>query len=858
MTSLLRKLAWFIRRPRFEQEMTEEMAAHIEQEVADRVAHGADPAEAWRTARRDFGRVAAIKEDAREARGAPRLEIAARDLRWTVRGLVRTPGAALVATITFALAIGAMTTVGSVIDRLLLSPLPYPAPERLAVAWEQPARTNRGNVVSIPNFEAWQQRARSFTDLAGLVPDQLDLELTRPERIAGAAVSASWFQIVGVAPALGRGFSDAEATGDAAVIVLSHALWHDHFGADPAIVGRTVRFSGQRRLVLGVMPPDFEPPAFGWLGSDQRYWVPFAPNPANRQWGRFLLVLGRLRPGISPAAANAELVTVASALAREDPRNRTWTAQVRGLAAEVAGDVRPPLIALGIAAMALVLASGANLATTLLARARRRREELAVRLTLGGSRHRVAGPLVLEAMLIAGAALPAGLTLGHAAVRILAGTQIDLLPRAATLFVSGRLILVIALITAALALVAGAAAASAVPAGDARHWLNARGLGAGSTRTLIGAEVAAAVLLTLIASLAGRSFLALRDVRLGFSPERVTAFRISLPPERYATPAARIFFADLARKIRVIPGVTAVGLIDYRPYHAAGQASQVGRLGEPIDPATAPVVDVRTTDSAYFETLGIARRRRPVPGFVDGVIISQGLAELLWPGAESVGRRIQIARADTVTVAGVVDDVRLHGPRLAVRGTIYRPIEGHAIAEGDVMVRAGMPLDALAKQVRNAVESMDPAIPVHGIEPLEHLVAAAVAGDRVTSLTLTAFSLISLLLAAGGITSVLLVELSARRRELGVRMALGATPGRVGLGVAATGLRMLIPGLVIGGVAAALLVPVIRHSVPGVSPSDPGPYLAGARSFGTPPPNGLAGPVRRAIALDPVKILRGD
>lgn len=312
MSGLWRRLGSLRRRPGFEREMEEEMTLHLDQEIADRIAAGADPAEARRTAFRDFGRVAEMKEAAREVRGVPRLENGLRDLRWTVRGLRRTPGAPVVAAVTLALAVAAITTVGAVIERVLLAPLPYPAPDRLAVAWERRAGSNTPNVVSVPNFEAWRERLRTFTDLAGLVPDYLDLQVGRPERIAGAAVSAAWFRIIGVPPAMGRGVSEEEATGGAAVIVLSHALWREQFGADPRMIGRAIHFGDKSRIVVGVMPAGFEPPAFGWLGPGQRYWLPFAPNPDNRQWGRFLLVLGRLRPDASVATAGAELTAVAA------------------------------------------------------------------------------------------------------------------------------------------------------------------------------------------------------------------------------------------------------------------------------------------------------------------------------------------------------------------------------------------------------------------------------------------------------------------------------------------------------------------------------------------------------------------
>jgi predicted permease len=870
--SVASRIGWLFRRPRLEHEMDAEFRIHLEKEIADLMGTGLSPSEARRRALRDFGRLSSVKEEARAARGIPRLEALGRDLRFAARSIRRSPGAPAAAAMTLTLAIAATTAVAHAVQKLWLDPIPLPHPDRLAVVWEsQEARGVRENVVSVPNFEEWASRSRSFAQLAAVVPDHEVLQRDGPERVAGALVSPAWFSIVGVAPALGRPFTDADVAAGEPVIVLSHGLWRERFGADPHAVGSEVPFGDRLVRVIGVMPAGFQPPAFGWLGSGQRYWRPFVATADNRQWGRFLLVLGRLAPGLTVRQASAEMAAIAAQLEATHPRNKGWSAHARPLVDQIVGEVKPVLLAVAVAALALLLAAIANLTTVMLARARRRRAELAVRVALGASRGRIAQQLALEGALIGAVAAVVGVGLGALAVQALAASQLDLGPRRTALVTDGGVLALAAVVAIAVATLASVGALAGLPRANPRAWLATRDGGAGGaagsrvTRALIVAEVAIAILLTVVAGLAARSFLALRETELGYSAERVTAARITLPAARYRAAAAQAFFAGVQERVRALPQVSEVALVSHRPLSETGSATHIGAFGKPIDRKTAPVADIRVASAEYFETLRVPTLSGvPAPGRgASNVAISKLLADQLWPGQDPIGQRLvtgfdRTDSAAVATVVSVVGDVRLHGPRSKVRGALYLPLETRPVWELDLVVRAASPLERLVPMIRSAVWSLDSTIPVHQVATLSETIAAATARDRVTSWLLTGFSGVSLVLAAVGIAGVLLVELSRRRRELGVRLALGASPGQVRREVMVSGLRLVVPGLVLGIAAALVATPVMRAFLYGVDPGEGSSYLLGVAILLLMAALALVVPIRRATSVDPVEVLRGE
>ncbi len=859
-----------VRRSDFEREMDDEMRFHVEEETRERIRRGMGPAEARRTALLDFGGVAQQKEAARAARGLPWLEDFGPDLRFAFRGLRRSPGSSAAAIVTLALGVGAATVTVSAVNGILLEPMPYPEPQRLVVAWETNSLRKRwANSVAVTNFEAWVNRNRSFTALAALVPDQQVLDRGRPDRVRGAAVSANWFPVVGVRPALGRGFTDEEGAAGASVMVLSDELWREGFGGDASVLGRQVQFQDHGYSIVGVMPRGFRPPAFGWIGSEQRYWVPFAPNPGNREWGRSLLVMGRLRPGASIAGAQGDIASLMEQRAREEPDlNKGWSATVKGLKDEIVGDVRTPLLVLLVAVLGLLATTTVNVMAITLARIKRREPELALRLALGAGRWRLARQLVAEALALAVVAAPAGGLLALLGIFGLHALHPANLPRAENV----RMDLSMAGVAAALAV--GATILAAVVPALRLGAIGLRGFiesGAGRmTRRALGgrlvvAEVAVALVLTVGAALAMQSFVHLRSTALGFDTERVTALRVTLPGERYDDAASRTFFAGLRARLGSLPMVERVGLVSIRPLGGTRVATTVFPSDRPMEKKDAPVADIRVASAGFFQALSISFEagRYPdavAPGDERPVVITRSLADALWPGQAAVGQRMRINLNNGLAarVAGLIPDARLNGPAVDARPTVYFPFETSSEREMDLIVKTRGSAEPVAALVQDAVSAIDSSLPVYSVESLETLVRDSMAAGRVTFFLLAGFSIVAVLLAAVGVAGVLLVEVGQRRRELGVRMALGAEASEVRQSVVRSGLKLAGIGVAIGLGGAWYLTRFMRGLLHGVSPADPLTFVLVAATLLAVAFVATFLPAHRATRVDPLEVLRSD
>jgi predicted permease len=851
----------------FEREMDEEMRFHLAEETADRIRSGMTPAEARRTALRDFGRVAEQKEAARRVRGFPWLDDLAGDLRFALRGLRRSPGISAAAVATLALGVGAATATFAVVDGILLRSLPYPDPNQLVAIWEtRPDRQRWVNSVAVTNFEAMASRSRTLSAVAALVPDQQVVEHGKPDRIAGAAVSSGWFDVVGVGPMLGRGFSAEESVAQSSVIVLSHSFWRDDFGADSTLVGRPIQLQARRFTVVGVMPPGFVPPAFGWISPDQRYWIPFAPSPANRPWGRSLMVLGRLRSGRSVAEARADLAAIMAVRETEEPeQNRGWSATATDLRQQIVGEVRAPLLVLLAAVGALLLATVANVISITLAKLRRRAPEVSLRLALGAGRGRLGRQAIAEAIALALVAAPFGAAIAAVGIAGLQAAGPAGVPRVEGVRFDLGLALLALGLTAAATLVSTLA-----PALRFHRPALGGAAGAGNRVTtraqggrLIVAEIAIALVLTIAAGLAMRSFVSLRSTDLGFTAERVTAYRISLP-ERYDTTATRTFYRALLSRLEAAPGIERVGRVSVRPLGGTRVATSVFPVDRVVEKKDAPSADIRVASAGYFSTLGIPvlAGRYPEPGgFGEApVLITRGLAETLWPGRPAVGQglRVNLNGGIAARVAGVVEDARLNGPRTDPRPTLYFPLEASRETELDLLARARGPEDRIGAVVTDAVWTLDRSLPVYQIESLAGLLRDSMSTDRVSFWLLAGFSLVAILLAAAGVAGVLLVEVARRRRELGVRLALGATAGGVRAGVVRAGVRLALLGIGIGLAGAVLLTRFMGHQLHGVRPIDPLTYAVVAGILFLVAVGAAYLPARRATTVDPIEVLRSE
>ena len=413
-----RQLSRWAHRDRVEAEIDAEMRDHLEREIAEHVMRGVSRDEAARLARRDFGGVERHKEDARDVLGLRLLDDAGRDFQYALRLLRRSPGFTLGVVLTFALGIGCTAAIFTLVDGILLRPLPYSQPNELVALWERnvPRALDR-NVVSVSLFEAWREHTRSFADMAAMTPAPRTIQGTSAERISTAQVSPSYFRILGVHPALGRDFTNADELGEgASVAILSDAFWRSHFGGDSSVIGRSIVMDGESYTVVGVMPGDFDPPRYGWM-TEYPLWIPFAPTPGNRSWGRFLHVIARLRPGVSIDAARADLAALSERRSREDQGDTGWSSSIVPLDEQITGDVRRPLLTLFGAVALLLLMSVVNAASLMTTFTRRRQHELVLRRAIGATRVRLLRQQLVLSATLGGAATLVGLGVALAAAR---------------------------------------------------------------------------------------------------------------------------------------------------------------------------------------------------------------------------------------------------------------------------------------------------------------------------------------------------------------------------------------------------------------------------------------------------------
>ena len=841
MRGALRDVAWRVaglfRRGRMDRRLDDEMQFHLDMLTQRYRSAGLPLAEARRRALAEFGGTERFKDAARDEYRSRVVEETVQDVRYAVRVLRHYPGFTVAAALTFALGIGASTAVFSVVNGVLLRSLPYADPDRLVVVWERhPGRGVERNVVAVPNFEAWRERSQSFTAMAGVVPLPATIGgAPNPERVVGAEVSPGYFQLLGVRPALGREFApEEEADGGANVVMLSDGFWRAHFGADPNVLGRTLPIDGRAHTVVGVMPPTFDPPRFSWL-SEQAFWRPFGPTESNRSWGRFLLVVARLEDRTTIDAARREMAAVADGLAREERSNVGWSASITTLESEITGEVRSPLlILLGAVGLLLVMAI-ANVTNLTLALARRRVHELAVRRAIGATSWRLVRQLVTQSAVVGalgGVVGAAGAVVGVRGLVVLLPPE---LPRADGIRVDGAVLTFLVIAAGVASLVIGLVSAlRALPGAVATTLGESSGRSARRLRggSLVTAEIALGLVLTVLAGLMVRTFVALRAVDVGFESDRVVAVRVGLSGPRYSAPDARSsFFADVLEQVRGAPGVQGAGLINIRPFGGTGPATTVADANARAV-SDSLVADVRLADAEVFQALRI---RLLAGGLFDArdrvgrsprVVINESLARALWPGGPPIGRRLRLEMYNGITpeVIGVVGDVHLMDARTPPRPTAYLATTAFPSEIGDLIVR-GRDVTALVAAVRGAVRERDATIPVYQADALETVIGRTLARDRFTTLLLGGFAVVALMLAAVGIYGVFAADVAERRKEIGIRVALGAPSAGVVRLVMSRAARRALMGVSIGSVGARLAANGMKSMLFGVESTDPTSFI---------------------------------
>ena len=796
------------------------------------------------------------------------------DLRYAVRSLLRRPGFAAVVVLTLALGIGANTAIFSVVNAVLLRPLPYADPERLVMVWGRYADFGRTST-SLPDFVDWKAGATSFAQMAARHNAVFNLTGDgEPEQLTADRVTANFFPTLGVRPQLGRAFlpEEEKVGGDDDVVVLSHGLWQRRFGGDPRIVGREVTLSGRPFTVIGVAPRDFR------FLRDVDLWAPARMDTVGQRRAEYLTVFGRLKPGVTVQQAGAELAGVLKRLAEQYPEtNATLQSEVVAMKDDLVGDVRPALLVFSGAVGLVLLIACANVANLLLARAAAREREVAVRVALGAGSGRLVRQLLTESVVLSVIGGAAGLVLASLAVSALRASGTEILPRLGEVRVDVAVALFALLLAVVTGLLFGLAPALRVGGGGggALHAAlreGARGAAGGAVTRLRNAlvlgEVAVAVVLLVGAGLLIRSFDKLNRVDPGFNPRGVLTYGVILPRARYGNleevPAV---YERLLERTRQIPGVRHAAVsttlpmegTGYWSFAIEGRQSVTGGPGQDLQP-----FDVSPD---YFRTLGVPLRSgrliepSDAPGAPRVAVVNEELVKRYFGGKDPVGARLTYGDpTDTAavwwTVVGVVGTVAQEGLKAKPYAQMYRPI-AQAPARGlwVSMRTAGDPL-AAATAARAALKAVDAELPLNDMQTMEQRVADSLAQPRVSVTLLTVFAAVALALAAVGIYGVVSYAVTQRTREIGIRMALGAKQGDVLRLVVRQGMLPAVAGVALGLAGALAATRAMASLLYGVGAADPLTFAVVALFLATVALVATYVPARRATRVAPTEALR--
>jgi putative ABC transport system permease protein len=797
-----------------------------------------------------------------------------RDLALAVRILRRRPAFSALAISVLALAIGANSAIFSVVEAVLLRPPAFEDPSRLVFVWEKdPGRGKDRNVVGPYNFVRWRERARSFTDLAGFIAWQVNLggEGGRPERLEIGITTGNLFAVLGAKAFVGRTLTDADSKPNAPeVAVLSEGFWRRRYAADPGIVGRVLSLDGRPTTVVGVMPQSFQVPA------GVAVWTPLAINEDLRNArGRWMTVVGRLAPQATIAQAREEMTRIASDLERENPRfDAGWTTSVYPMHADLVRDVRSALVVLMGAVVLLLLVACANVANLLLARAVGREREVAVRSALGASPATLVRQLLTESMLLALAGGVAGLLLGVWVLQALVAmlpAEIRLMTR---IGLNPSVVAFTATVSLLSAIVFGLMPAlqqarpSLVPA--LKEGGRTRGASRGQRRlkdALVVAEIALSLVLTAGTGVLLRSFWRLAHVDPGFQAENVLTVPVDLPRTTYGSPERQTAFVrDVVQRLSHLPGAVSAAAMSWAPM-AKGSATGFRVLDRPAPlPGRQPVADVRMITPGLFQTMGtpiLAGRdfgSQDVAGRPTVVIVNRALAEEFWPGQSAIGRRIGMewGRNLEAEVVGVVGDVRLRSVDTAPRATLYWPQEQVPNSFMTLMVRTSVPPRSLASAVRGEIAALDRELPPGELRTLAEIVEGSLERQRFLLRLLGAFGALALLLAAVGVYGVVSYSVVERIPEVGVRLAVGASPGDIIRLILRDGLALGAVGVVIGLALAAAGSGLLESLLFEVAPRDPVALSAVALLLLAATAAAAWLPARRASHVDPIQALRAD
>lgn len=877
---LLKLLDPIYRREQLEDEIQEEIRFHLDQRTEENLRAGLSPARARRSALERFGDRIEYQQACREVhgirpprKGDTKMGVLLQDISYGLRTLIRNPGFTLVAVLTLALGIGANTAIFSVIHTVLLAPLPYENPDELQLVWGFNPEIGT-ETASLPDFVDWRAQNDVFVDLAASFRRSVNLTGDGdPERLIAARVTANHFSLLGATPALGRSFlAEEDQPGGEKVVILSHGLWERRFAARKDLLGEDVLLDSEPHTVVGIARQGFE------LPSRAELWLPLALDPT--QAGRrsdFLLVVGRLSPGVSQAQAQAAMDTIAQGLQKKYPQTNTmWGIQLVSLHEELVADVRPTLLALLGAVTFVLLIACANVANLLLARAVGR-DELAVRAALGAGRLRLARQVLTENILLFLLGGFGGIVLGWAGIRLLVALQPGDVPRIDQLALDGT----VAAFTLGLALLTGLFFGLA-PALHATNKDLFQPLREGGTRAtggrgafrlrnlLVIGEIALSLVLLIGAGLMIQSLQHLQRVDPGFNPENLLTMRLALPEGQYSEPAQiQTFFDQLEERVAALPGVDSAAAVS--SLYIAGGAPYLSFSveGQPPPPSDRVVdAQIRTVTTDFFQTLEIALQRGESFGELHGpnaqlvAMINETMARRYFADEDPIGQRLAFNGTDEGPswrrIIGIVGDVKQEGLDAATYSEIYVPFRQSPRPAMTLVARThGDPL-RLAGAIRGEVLALDGNQPIFAVQTMDQALTDSLAEQRFAMFLFSLFAAVALALAAVGIYGVISYSVGQRTREIGVRMAMGARPEDILRMVVSSGLLLTTVGLALGLGAASILTKYLDSLLFEVETTEPTAFVSIAALLAVVAVLACLIPARRAMKIAPVDAVRGE
>ena len=874
-----------------EAEIVEELAQHLDDVYQRALRNGTSEENARRAALSELNSEGSLLNELQRTQKRPpsdelllgdsrRLNLLTdflQDLRYAARILWKNPGFTAVAVIALALGIGANTAIFSVVNTVLLRPLPYKDSEQLVMVWEDASRQGYPrDTPAAANYVDWRDQNSVFSGMAAIADNSFNLTgVGDPERLKGRLVSANLFPLLGVDPQLGRVFTAAEdQPGSQKVVLLSHRLWQRRFGGDPAIVSKTLTLNDETYTVVGVMPARFQFPE-----NDDELWAPIAfsaEEAANRN-RHYLQVIARLKPGVTLAQAQSEMTTIGARLQQQYPQSNTdISVAVTSLHEHLVGDIKPALlILLGAVGLVLLIAC-ANVANLLLARAAIRQKEIALRVALGARRWRLLRQFLTESVLLATLGGLLGLAIAYAGLMLLRSFIPENISQAREISLDLKVLgftLGVSLLTG---FIFGLAPAIQALRMNQSETLKEGGRDSVTGRSgkrlrglLVTAEVAISLVLLIAAGLLINSFLRLRNIDPGFKVDHLLTMKIELPEPKYEEFERRTaFYNDLVQRVQSLPGVQSAAVTTNLPLYRQGNSIGVRLEGKPEPPPGQELIVVtRVVSPGYFDTMSIPLLAgRPfndqdTDKTPNVVIISETMARRYWPGEEAIGKRLATRRirsdADWIQVIGVVKDVRQFELNAEPRPQMYISYRQPSFfAAEDLVVKTDVEPASMAAAVRKAVWEIDKDQPISNIKTMEEILADSIARQRFSMLLLGLFAGVALLLAAVGIYGVMSYSVAQRTHEIGIRMALGAQTGAVLKLAVGYGLKLVVAGVLIGLVAAFVLTRLMSTLLFGVTPTDPMTFalisllLVGVAAVAS------YIPARRATKVDPLIALR--